>query len=85
MFDQRDDKAFSSSEDQAADQEQVGTADPGEVEDVVVVDAEAYNLPPEIAAEQILEFNPTLVAVVCYGNQVSASTQVMPGARAVCE
>ncbi|MEE2668712.1 MAG: 3-oxoacyl-ACP reductase FabG [Gemmatimonadota bacterium] len=35
MFDQRDDKAFSSSEDQAADQEQVGTADPGEVEDVV--------------------------------------------------
>ena len=51
---------------------------------VVVVDAEAYNLPPEIAAEQILEFNPTLVAVVCYGNQVSASTQVMPGARAIC-
>ncbi|SVE02873.1 uncharacterized protein METZ01_LOCUS455727, partial [marine metagenome] len=35
MFDQRDDKAFSSSEDQAAEQEQVGTADPGEVEDVV--------------------------------------------------
>ena len=51
---------------------------------VAVVDAEAYNLPPEISAEQILEFNPTLVAVVCYGNQVSASTQVMPGARAIC-
>lgn len=35
MSDQRDNKAFPSSEDQTVDQERVGTADPGEVEDVV--------------------------------------------------
>jgi radical SAM superfamily enzyme YgiQ (UPF0313 family) len=52
---------------------------------VQIVDAEAEDLPPNAAAERILQMHPSLVCMVAYGHQPSASTQVMPGARAICE
>jgi radical SAM superfamily enzyme YgiQ (UPF0313 family) len=51
---------------------------------VIIVDAEADNLTPEQAAEQIATLQPLLAAVVVYGHQPSASTQNMPAASAVC-
>jgi radical SAM superfamily enzyme YgiQ (UPF0313 family) len=51
---------------------------------VIIVDAEADNLTPEQAAEQIATLQPVLAAVVVYGHQPSASTQNMPAASAVC-
>jgi radical SAM superfamily enzyme YgiQ (UPF0313 family) len=51
---------------------------------VEVVDAEAEELTAEETAERVVEMKPTLVAVVVYGHQPSASTQVMPAAGAVC-
>ena len=51
---------------------------------VEIIDANADELSPEETAEQIAEINPILTAVVVYGHQPSASTQVMPGASAVC-
>ncbi len=51
---------------------------------VEIIDATALNLGPEEVADQIAYLNPVLTAVVVYGHQPSASTQVMPGASAVC-
>jgi len=48
------------------------------------VDAGAEGLDAEAAARRIAERRPLLVAVVVYGHQPSASTQVMPGASALC-
>lgn len=51
---------------------------------VTIIDAEAEDLTADEAAKRALEMNPRLVAVVAYGHQPSASTQIMPGAGAVC-
>jgi len=51
---------------------------------VSIVDAGAEGLDAEAAARRIAERRPLLVAVVVYGHQPSASTQVMPGASALC-
>jgi len=51
---------------------------------VAIVDACADNLNAQETAERVAELNPVLTAVVVYGQQPSASTQVMPGASAVC-
>ena len=51
---------------------------------VRIVDANAENLSPEETSAKCLSFNPRLIAVIAYGHNPSASTQVMPGAGAVC-
>lgn len=51
---------------------------------VEVLDMDALGLDPSEAAEHIAALDPWLVAVVAYGHQPSASTQVMPAAGAVC-
>ncbi len=51
---------------------------------VAIVDAEADDLSPEQTAERVEAMDPRLAAVVVYGHQPSASTQVMPGAAAIC-
>jgi radical SAM superfamily enzyme YgiQ (UPF0313 family) len=51
---------------------------------VSIIDAAAEELSPQETAKRITKANPKLVALVIYGHQPSASTQVMPGARAVC-
>jgi anaerobic magnesium-protoporphyrin IX monomethyl ester cyclase len=51
---------------------------------VRVIDACAEGWGAEEVAREIAATNPVLTAVVVYGQQPSASTQVMPGARAVC-
>ena len=50
---------------------------------VEIVDAEALELTPERAAEQIVALDARLVVVVVYGHQPSASTQNMTGASAI--
>ena len=50
---------------------------------VGIVDANAEGLGPEETAARVAELRPRLVAVVVYGHQPSASTQVMPAASAV--
>ncbi len=52
---------------------------------VAIVDASADELSPEEMAERVKELKPLLAAVVAYGQQPSASTQVMPGARMAVE
>src|ERR1700736_529758 len=44
---------------------------------VEIIDAEAEELPPEEVAERVRHLNPVLAAVVVYGHQPSASTQIM--------
>lgn len=51
---------------------------------VEIVDANAEGLSPEETAQRVTELNPVLTAVVVYGHQPSASTQVMPGASKAC-
>ena len=51
---------------------------------VRILDANAEALSPEETAERIIEMNPVLTAVVVYGHNPSASTQVMPAAGAIC-
>jgi anaerobic magnesium-protoporphyrin IX monomethyl ester cyclase len=51
---------------------------------VQILDANAENLSPRATAERIAAVDPTLVAVVVYGHQPSASTQNMPAAGQVC-
>ncbi len=51
---------------------------------VQILDATAEGLSAPAAAQRVSEMKPRLVAVVVYGQQPSASTQVMPGASAVC-
>src|SRR5207248_8127736 len=50
---------------------------------VEIVDAEADGLTPAQTAERVIALRPTLVAVVVYGHQPSASTQNMTGASAI--
>ncbi|MBI2822662.1 MAG: cobalamin B12-binding domain-containing protein, partial [Acidobacteria bacterium] len=50
---------------------------------VCVLDANAENLSPAQAAGRVAEINPVLAAVVAYGHNPSASTQVMPAAGAI--
>jgi radical SAM superfamily enzyme YgiQ (UPF0313 family) len=49
---------------------------------VAVIDANAEGLSPEDAAVRVQAMKPLLVAVVVYGHQPSASTQIMPAAGA---
>ncbi len=52
---------------------------------VEIVDAPALNLSPQTVATAIHDnFDPTLIAVVVYGFQPSASTQNMPAASETC-
>ena len=50
---------------------------------VEIVDAEAEELTPEQTAERVKSLGPSLVAIVVYGHQPSASTQNMTGASAI--
>src|SRR5438876_4430114 len=51
---------------------------------VRILDANAEDLAPEEAAERVEELRPLLTAVVVYGHNPSASTQVVPSAGAIC-
>jgi anaerobic magnesium-protoporphyrin IX monomethyl ester cyclase len=51
---------------------------------VDLLDANALDLAPEQVAEEVARRKPLLSAVVVYGHQPSASTQVMPSASAIC-
>jgi len=51
---------------------------------VRILDANAENIGPEETAEWIVEMDPVLTAVVAYGHNPSASTQVVPSAGAIC-
>lgn len=50
--------------------------------EVAIIDAEAEDLTPRAVAQRVAAMNPRLVAIVAYGHQPSASTQVMPAAGA---
>src|SRR5436309_1865776 len=50
---------------------------------VEIVDAEGEQLTPEQTAARVSALAPSLVAVVVYGHQPSASTQNMTGASAI--
>jgi radical SAM superfamily enzyme YgiQ (UPF0313 family) len=52
---------------------------------VDILDANAEDLSPEEVATRVAESSPLLVAVVAYGHNPSASTQVMPAAGAICK
>ena len=51
---------------------------------VEILDANEEDLAPEETAERVADRNPLLTAVVVYGHNPSASTQVMPSAGAIC-
>ena len=51
---------------------------------VHIVDANAEGMGPEDTARRIADMAPVLTAVVVYGHNPSASTQVMPAAGAIC-
>ena len=51
---------------------------------VEIVDAEALGLSAEETADAVTQLDPVLAAVVVYGHQPSASTQIMPPAGRVC-
>ncbi|MCX6907608.1 MAG: radical SAM protein [Verrucomicrobia bacterium] len=51
---------------------------------VAILDANAEGLTPEEAAQRVVEADPLLAAVISYGHNPSASTQVMPYASALC-
>ncbi len=51
---------------------------------VAIVDTEAEEIGPERLVEIMADFAPTLVCVVVFGHQPSASTQQMVGARIAC-
>ncbi|MCB0060552.1 MAG: B12-binding domain-containing radical SAM protein [Caldilineaceae bacterium] len=51
---------------------------------VAIIDCSADNLSPAETAQRVEALHPILTAIVVYGQQPSASTQVMPGASAVC-
>src|SRR5579859_3670822 len=50
---------------------------------VQIIDATAEGLSYDQTAERIVALNPVITAIVVYGQQPSASTQVMPGAGSV--
>ena len=51
---------------------------------VAIVDAEAEALSAAAVAERVEDLNPVVAAVVVYGHQPSASTQIMTAAGQVC-
>jgi radical SAM superfamily enzyme YgiQ (UPF0313 family) len=51
---------------------------------VAVIDAEAEELVPDEVAERVQDLDPVLAAVVVYGHQPSASTQMMTASGQVC-
>src|SRR3954470_17224837 len=51
---------------------------------VEVIDAEAEDLSHAAVAERVRHLNPVLAAVVVYGHQPSASTQIMAASGQVC-
>jgi anaerobic magnesium-protoporphyrin IX monomethyl ester cyclase len=51
---------------------------------VQILDANAENLTPEETADRVIQMGPVLTAIVVYGHNPSASTQVMPSAGAIC-
>ncbi|MEM8639618.1 MAG: radical SAM protein [Cyanobacteria bacterium P01_G01_bin.54] len=51
---------------------------------VQIIDAAAENLGPTEIAQQVAQIQSVLTAIVVYGHQPSASTQVMAGASVVC-
>jgi radical SAM superfamily enzyme YgiQ (UPF0313 family) len=51
---------------------------------VEIIDAEAEELVPQEIAERVEDLNPVLAAVVVYGHQPSASTQIMTAAGLAC-
>jgi anaerobic magnesium-protoporphyrin IX monomethyl ester cyclase len=52
---------------------------------VQIVDAEALGLTAEQVADEVVAMRARLAAVVVYGHQPSASTQIMPAARRTCQ
>jgi radical SAM superfamily enzyme YgiQ (UPF0313 family) len=52
---------------------------------VSIVDAHAERLGPDDVAREVEVRRPLLTAVVAYGHNPSASTQVMPAAGAICQ
>ncbi len=53
--------------------------------DVKIIDAECLALSPKEVAARVLAMKPKIAAVVVSGHQPSASTQAMPGARAIAD
>lgn len=53
--------------------------------DVSILDANAENLDAAGVAKEIVSRKPLLTAIVIYGHNPSASTQVMPAAGAICK
>jgi len=51
---------------------------------VAILDANAEDLAPEEVADRVRTISPLLTAVVAYGHNPSASTQIMPAAGIVC-
>jgi anaerobic magnesium-protoporphyrin IX monomethyl ester cyclase len=51
---------------------------------VAILDAEAEELVPDEVAERVRDLDPVLAAVVVYGHQPSASTQIMTASGLVC-
>jgi len=51
---------------------------------VAILDANAENMDPAAVAKEIVARKPRLTAVVVYGHNPSASTQVLPAAGAIC-
>jgi anaerobic magnesium-protoporphyrin IX monomethyl ester cyclase len=51
---------------------------------VAILDANAEDLTPTEVAARVAEIAPVLTAVVVYGHNPSAATQVMPAASAIC-
>jgi anaerobic magnesium-protoporphyrin IX monomethyl ester cyclase len=52
---------------------------------VIILDSCAENWSPKETAEQVNNLNPLLTTIVLYGQQPSASTQVMPSANSVAK
>ncbi len=51
---------------------------------VGIIDSNAEDMAPREVAKRVFETRPTLVAVVVYGHQPSASTQTMASANEIC-
>jgi len=51
---------------------------------VEIIDAEAEGLAHDVVAERVQRLNPVLAAIVVYGHQPSASTQIMTASGQVC-
>lgn len=52
---------------------------------VAIIDAEAEQLSHDETIDRVRDLRPRLIAVVVYGHQPSASTQIMPAARGVAQ